>query len=84
MQSFPITTFSINEIDKKKYKNSSNAIISVIIPFFLEIQKDAYLSKSGIRFEDDFSESFALMLASESVLKKEWDSEIEDSVWADL
>jgi hypothetical protein len=30
------------------------------------------------------SESFQTMLASESVLKREWDQPMEDDAWADL
>jgi len=34
--------------------------------------------------EENLSESFLTMLASEDVLKKDWDNPIEDEAWADL
>ncbi|MGA7722548.1 MAG: hypothetical protein WCA84_15360 [Ignavibacteriaceae bacterium] len=65
-------------------------------PFIREI-KDLYLPVSAYYLEynpgldsmrpiseEDLSESFLTMLASEDVLKKEWDNPIEDEAWADL
>jgi hypothetical protein len=63
---------SIAEIDEQLQKLSPEklAVVLDFVSFLLERQ--------------DTSEAFQTMLASEAVLRRDWDNPEEDEAWADL
>jgi len=69
---FPLANFERNYIIK-------NDLTSFFVP------KNAVLNWSSIiNSMVVFSETFQMMLATEEVLKKDWDNPIEDEAWACL
>jgi hypothetical protein len=70
---------TISQITDKLQRLSPEKLILVydFISYLLDREKE----QSTI---DSISESFQTMLASESILQKEWDRKEEDEAWANL
>lgn len=71
---FPTDTF------KKNFNlGSEKALTAHLVPKQAKIDFVSLISPSAV-----FSETFLMMLATEDVLKKDWDNPIEDEAWSNL
>jgi antitoxin FitA len=52
--------------------------------YVLDKNSELYRRLAGLTKDGEISESFKTMLASETVLRRDWDLPEEDAAWADL
>ncbi len=72
----PVT---ISQIDSRLKRLPPDKLVVVydFVSYLLKLEQD-------LRQREEPSEAFQMMLASEAVLRRDWDRPEEDEAWADL